>query len=312
VTVSEHRRNSRASRTRPAAVRTRSPRDVTADVAKKMTDKQLAALDPENLQSLHARTDPAMGIYWRVLSPEAKALHGRVEGVLRMLAADHDSDECEDEKCPLCDFADDDEEIDEVETEHESRSLARSVRSNRDSDDRHFDRRTGGWSNGWSKCPNAIFDWRNPPEFKPTYRLVYLAWNRYANNRKGRIVEKISHERIAEDTGLSRSTVIRACKFLEATPLLHKTKRGGARRRGRDGKPEYRETSEYRVAELREFAADPDELFRRIRHAAAVMQAGADNRQRHNRNSAGRRRHRKRDLYHDDTPSRTSRTERSR
>jgi hypothetical protein len=304
MAVSERRsrRDGRVSKTTPVRARASDRREVKVDVAKKMTDKQLAALDPQNLRSLHARTDPAMGIWWRTLSPDGKALHDRVAHVLRMLAADHESNECEDENCPLCDFAGNDEEIDQVETERESRPLARSTRSNRDSDDAHVDRRT----RGWSQVPNAFFDWKLPPEFSATCRLVYLAYNRHANGRPRRLVKYISQERIAEDTGLSRATVVRGCRFLEKISLLRKTRQGGARR-GED-----RETSEYRVAELSEFAADPDELFRRIRHAAAVMKADAGGRQRKNSHSAGSRRRRERELYHDDTPSRTSRTGRSR
>lgn len=113
---------------------------------------------------------------------------------------------------------------------------------------------------GWFRTPNDFFDWKLPRAFRPTYRLVYLCLNRHANNRPGRVVKKLSLAKIAQATGLGKSTVERAIRFLRRVELLELKARGGPRR-GRK-----RLTAVYSVAELDDF--DREELCEAISRVA--------------------------------------------
>ena len=79
------------------------------------------------------------------------------------------------------------------------------------------------------KTPNKIFDWQLPAVFQPTHRLVYLCFNRHANNRPGRIVIGVSQAEIAKETGLGVATVQRAMAFLQKIGLVTVKHQGGTR-----------------------------------------------------------------------------------
>src|SRR5262249_13546389 len=130
--------------------------------AEKMTDQQLAALNPRTLDVLRAKTHPRSR-FGRMLSEEAKELHLRVDRILRTRARLHNRKKCVDDDCVLCPLAPDITE-----------SRPSSKRSCVPEPDVQKIYRS---SKGFSMTPNCMFDWELPPAFNATFRLVYLCLN---------------------------------------------------------------------------------------------------------------------------------------